>query len=206
MKKAGLCCVLCAALLVGCGGAVSGAGSANSGASSATAPAGSQPETEIETEETAAAGILSDFTAEDLDGNAVDAGIFADHTLTMVNVWATYCGPCIREMPDLGQLAEEYADRGFAVVGIASDVIGRDGTPDQSSMDAAKKIVEQTKAAYPHLVPSESLNTALLAQVSVVPTTVFVDQNGAQVGEIYLGSKSKADWAAVIDALLAKVG
>ena len=68
-------------------------------------------------EETAPAGILSSFDTVDLDGNAVDQGVFSEHKLTMVNIWATYCGPCISEMPDLGILAEEYEDKGLQVMG-----------------------------------------------------------------------------------------
>ena len=53
-------------------------------------------------EDTAQAGVLSAFSTTDLEGNAVDQSMLADYDLTMVNVWATYCGPCISEMPDLG--------------------------------------------------------------------------------------------------------
>lgn len=58
-------------------------------------------------------GILSDFTTTDLEGNSIDQTIFADYPLTMVNVWATFCTPCLNEMPDLGELAAEYESRGF---------------------------------------------------------------------------------------------
>ena len=47
-------------------------------------------------------GILSDFTTTYLEGNSIDQTIFADYPLTMVNVWATFCTPCLNEMPDLG--------------------------------------------------------------------------------------------------------
>ncbi len=70
-------------------------------------------------------GILSSFSATDLDGNAVDESIFSSSKLTMVNIWATFCGPCIGEMPDLGLLNEEYASEGFQVVGIVADVLIR---------------------------------------------------------------------------------
>ena len=47
------------------------------------------------------------FEGYDMDGNAVSSEIFAESKLTMVNVWATYCNPCMREMPGLGELANE---------------------------------------------------------------------------------------------------
>ena len=71
-----------------------------------------------------AGGILSSFSAEDLDGNSLDQSILEGHTLTMVNVWATFCTPCISEMPELGELADEYADKGVQIVGLISDLYG----------------------------------------------------------------------------------
>ena len=63
---------------------------------------------------------LGDFTATDLDGNHVDQSIFTGRKLTMINIWATFCGPCLGEMPTLGVLHQEYQDRGFQVVGIVT--------------------------------------------------------------------------------------
>ena len=47
------------------------------------------------------------FESETLDGEKVTEEIFQQADLTMVNIWATFCGPCIQEMPDLAQLSEE---------------------------------------------------------------------------------------------------
>ena len=78
------------------------------------------------------AGILSDFSTTDLDGNAADESIFAEYKLTMVNIWATFCGPCISEMPELGELASEYADKGMRVVGLVTDVMDSEGALDEA--------------------------------------------------------------------------
>ena len=51
---------------------------------------------------------FSNFTAITLDGETVTQDIFQDHDLTMINIWATFCGPCLSEMPDLGEIHEEY--------------------------------------------------------------------------------------------------
>lgn len=53
---------------------------------------------------------LGDFSAQDFDGNAVTKDIFADHDLTMVNLWTTTCGYCIEEMPVLNDLRKEFQD------------------------------------------------------------------------------------------------
>lgn len=151
------------------------------------------------------AGILSDFAATDLDGNAVDASLFAGYDLTMINVWGTDCGPCIQEMPDLAALHEAYADKGVQVVGLVSDALGMDGSVSESQVADARAIVEETGAAYPHIVPSEDL-IFLLQQIFAVPTTFFVDETGAQVGQTYLGTKSEDEWAAIVDELLGEAG
>lgn len=155
-------------------------------------------------EQPSAAGILSQFSAQDLEGNSFDQTMLRDHTLTMVNVWATFCTPCINEMPDLGTLAQEYQDQGVQIVGLVSDVLTMDGSLDQDQMELAREIVASTSADYTHLVPSEDLYF-LLGQISSVPTTFFVDENGAQVGGTYVGSKDKEQWQEIIDQLLTEV-
>ena len=170
-------------------------------ACSPKAPESPSGESEGKTE---TAGILSSFTATDLNSNKIDESILADYELTMVNVWATFCSPCIREMPDLGELAEEYKENGVQIIGLVSDVLSSDGTIDQDLLNTAKEIVDKTKADYIHLLPSNDL-LGLLSQINSVPTTFFVDKDGNQVGSAYLGSKSKADWKAIIDETLAEV-
>lgn len=155
--------------------------------------------------ETKADGVLSDFQSTDIDNNPVDASVFKDKKLTMVNIWATFCGPCIEEMPDLGELNKEYADQGFQIVGIPVDTMNQGGEISGEMVDTANEIIDQTKADYLHILPSDSLNDAKLSQVYSVPETIFVDENGNQVGESYIGSRSKGDWAKIIETLLKEV-
>ncbi|MCM1120682.1 MAG: TlpA family protein disulfide reductase [bacterium] len=138
------------------------------------------------------------FEASDMEGNVVSEDIFSQSKLTMVNVWATYCNPCLREMPDLGALAEEYADEDFQIVGIISDVMAG---ADQKSLDLAANLIEQTGAGYTHLLLNESLYYGLLRDVTAVPTTFFIDENGA-VLDVVVGSMKKSAWEEQINALL----
>ena len=123
----------------------------------------------------------------------------------MVNVWATFCTPCISEMPELGELADEYADKGVQIVGLISDVLNSDGSVSETQLDTAREIVSSTGADYVHIVPSTDLY-GLLYQITSVPTTFFVDETGAQVGYTYLGARDKAEWSAILDEVLAEVG
>lgn len=148
---------------------------------------------------------FSNFKSVTLGGEEVNQDLFADYNLTMVNVWATFCGPCLREMPDLGEIHEEYKEKGFQIVGIVSDVLNRDGSLSESQLKTAREIVEQTGAGYVHMIPSYDLQMAKLKDVTVVPTTFFLDKDGNLVGEEQLGSKSKEDWMKLIDEYLKEV-
>ena len=155
-------------------------------------------ETETTTDEAETEGkndLIGTFTAKTLEGEDADQEIFAKAEVTMVNIWGTFCGPCISEMPDLGELNKEYADQGFQIVGIISDV-------NKPGDETAQEIVEKTGADYTHLVASADLTQKLLSRVQAVPTTVFLDSNGNQIGEAYAGAKPKAKWAAIIEELL----
>ena len=145
------------------------------------------------------------FEAQTLEGAEADQSLFKDHKLTMINIWGTFCGPCLKEMPDLGELHREYADKGFQVVGIVTDAGDMNGNIDPAMVEKAKKIVGQTGADYTHLLPSKDLIRNKLATVSSIPETVFVDEQGRQLGRAYTGALTKAEWASVIESLLEKV-
>ncbi len=148
-------------------------------------------------------GVLSSFSSVDLEGKSVSADIFKGHKITMVNIWATFCGPCVYEMPFIQEISESYADKGVQVVGIVCDVtLLPDGSYSQSLLQSAKDIVEETGVKYTNILPSEDLNRAKLDQVYSVPETIFVDEYGNQIGTAYVGSRSYESWAAIIDSLL----
>lgn len=138
------------------------------------------------------------FEAQDMEGNAVSSKIFSEARLTMVNVWATYCNPCLREMPGLGELANEYDAETFQIIGIISDV--QEGA-DQKSVELAAGLIEQTGADYTHLLLNESLYYSLLTDVTAVPTTFFIDENG-EILDTVIGSMEKSSWEEIIDAFL----
>lgn len=163
------------------------------------------PDTEqSQSSEAGTAGVLSQFTGQNLQGESVDQEILQGHKLTMVNVWATFCTPCINEMPDLGELSQEYSDKGFQIIGMVSDAMASDGSIDQDQVALAQEIVDSTSANYTHIIPGQDLY-GLLYQITSVPTTFFVDENGNQVGNAYLGAKDKEAWKTIIDQLLEEV-
>lgn len=140
------------------------------------------------------------FEGQDMEGNQVSSDVFSNSQLTMVNVWATYCNPCLSEMPDLGELAGEYDSESFQIIGIISDVL--EGG-DQEAAKLAASLIEQTGADYTHLLLNESIYHALLTEVTAVPTTFFIDKNGTIV-DIVVGSMDKSAWEEKINGLLQK--
>lgn len=143
------------------------------------------------------APIFITFEGIDLEGNTISEDIFLQSDLTMVNVWATYCNPCLNEMPGLGELAAEYEQSQFQIIGIVSDV--QEGE-DQTLVES---LIQQTGANYPHLLANDSIYQALLAGVSGVPTTFFFDGEGAYLGGV-VGSAEKSQWEELIHELLEK--
>lgn len=138
------------------------------------------------------------FEGQDMEGNAVSSSIFAKSRITMVNVWATYCNPCLREMPGLGELANEYESEDFQIIGIISDVQAGDG---EKALEYAAGLIEQTGADYPHLLLNESLYRGLLADVTAVPTTFFFNEDG-KILDVVVGAMEKSEWEKKIDTFL----
>ena len=140
------------------------------------------------------------FTATTTEGEDWNSEKFSDSKLTMINVWATYCNPCLAEMPDLGELAAEYDAADFQIIGVVSDVMAED---DSKNIEYAKQLIEETKASYPHLLLNESLYMSFVGAISAVPTTFFVRQDGSMVGYL-TGAMPKENWKTLIDELLLK--
>ena len=150
---------------------------------------------------------FSDFGAVTLDGRTVDQTIFASHKLTMVNIWATYCNPCISEMPSLAQLNKSYEDGEFQVIGLVVDMLDTDGSVHPLGVEAAWMIVDATGADYMHLLPTDDLIRGKIQYVYSVPETVFVDAQGnVLTPEVsYVGARSFDGWKAIVDGLLAQM-
>lgn len=136
-------------------------------------------------------------TIKDLDLNDVALSDYIKgNKVTMLNIWGTFCGPCINEMPDLGELERKYKDQGFEIVGLTSDVTDRDGNYDEEVIADAKDIIDKTGITYPVLVCTLDFLTDL--GIQAVPTTFFVDSEGNVLGEAMPGSNTAEDWEKII--------
>ena len=142
------------------------------------------------------------FEATTVYGETLSSDCFADSKLTMINIWATYCNPCLVELPFLGSLVDEYEKSDFQIIGIVSDVYDYDNSVDY---DAVTAMIEDCSADnFPHLIVNRDLTLKLITYINAVPTTFFVNQEGEILGYV-VGSKHKEDWIEIIDELLAEM-
>ncbi|MBP3753083.1 MAG: TlpA family protein disulfide reductase [Pyramidobacter sp.] len=151
----------------------------------------------------ACAASMGDFTIQDLDGEVHTQKLLSKAKLTMFNVWGTFCPPCLREMPDLGELAAELEPEGVQIVGLVCDWTDRKGNPSEAQIAKAKKIVAKTGASYLHLLLNDDIQQ-YFGDITAVPQTYFVSRSGEIVGAV-TGAQSRKAWIAMIRHVLAKV-
>lgn len=141
---------------------------------------------------------MPQFSTTDMDGKKVTNDIFADYDLTVVNFWATYCNPCIDELPELAEWKKELPDN-VNLIGLLVDVDEKDS--DQYKL--AEKIISQTGADYQHLIATEEFDD-MISNLVGVPTTFFVDSTGKIIGEPFAGADVSAYKQTVEDYLNGK--
>ena len=147
---------------------------------------------------------LSNLQTVDIDGKEFSGKDFSDYDLTMVNVFATWCSPCVQEIPDLAEIQKEMKDKGVNIVGVVTDTVDQTGE-NREALEKAKLIRERSRAECPFLIPDQSNFNGRLSGIQAFPETFFVDKKGQIVGETYSGSRNKKAWMEIIEKELAKV-
>jgi len=121
------------------------------------------------------------FTTVDMDGNEVTEAIFADYDVTMVNIWATWCGYCIEEMPFFPELKEKLPENANLIT-ICEDA--------SYEPELTKEILESVGANFTTLQANEEIYTQILSNIYGFPTTIFVDSEGKVIGQPMVGVPS----------------
>ena len=132
----------------------------------------------------------------DGDGKKVTPADFKGKVVVM-NLWATWCGPCKIEMPTLATLAKAYAGKPVAVVAISID--------KPEALEQAKAFIAQQAPLAFFNDPEAKLPWALTPAANGMPTTIILGKDGLERGRI----SGEADWAgpgakSMIDKLLAE--
>lgn len=112
---------------------------------------------------------MPDFDLPDQNGSTIKWKEFAGKYV-LVDFWASWCGPCLREMPNVVKLYEECKGDNFEIVGISLD-------EDKDKWLAA---IERMNMTWPQLCDFKAWDTlpAQLCKVEAVPTTILVSPTG----------------------------
>lgn len=125
--------------------------------------------------------VMPAYAARSLDGETWQ--LSDEKGVTMLNLWATWCGPCRYEIPALIQLQKEYGDQGLQVVGVSMDQTGMESQIESFVRNAGinYKIVHDPQA-----------QLADVFETTIIPTTALIDRHGTIVW-YHAGIVSKDD-------------
>jgi thiol-disulfide isomerase/thioredoxin len=117
---------------------------------------------------------LPDIAFKDGQGNPVTLADWRGRVV-LINLWATWCAPCRREMPSLARLQDEIGGDDFEVVAISVD---------RKGVAASQRFLKDTDAETLALYIDESFKVARDLKAPGLPVTVLVDREGREVGRV----------------------
>lgn len=123
---------------------------------------------------------LADFTLPDLQGHAIQLTALRGKVV-FVNVWATWCQPCIEEMPTIQQLYERLHTRGLEILAVNLDALGA---------QVVVPFMQSRQLTFPALLDTKSF-VQRLYRTTGVPESFIVDRSGILVDKV-VGPR---DWA-----------
>ena len=111
-------------------------------------------------------GKAANFTLKSRSGKNIKLSELRGEVV-MLNFWASWCGPCRKEMPLLEKIHKKYKKLGFTLLGVNVEQDTR----------AAKRYLKDVKVSFPILFDPAN-KTSKLYNVSAMPTTILIDRNG----------------------------
>lgn len=170
--------MLGAAVLAGCGPKGSdAAGGAGAGAGG-------------EAGELAALGMAPEWTLKRLDGTTLKSAELAGKVV-VVDFWATWCPPCVEEIPGYVEMQREHEAAGLVIVGISLD---------QAGVEAVRKFTERYAMNYPVVMNGGGVTEAF-GGVEAIPTTFLIDREG-RIRHRKVGMMTRAEYEPLVKALL----
>ncbi len=127
----------------------------------------------------------TDFTMDGIDGKPVSAAKeFAKNKITVIDFWASWCGPCRQEMPSLVKTYNAYKDKGLGIIGVSLD-------EDRNQWESAVREMGMTWTQVSDLQGWDN-SAARKFEVQAIPFTVVVDNKGEILGSGLRGGDLEA--------------
>ncbi len=117
---------------------------------------------------------LPEITFANGAGKALTLGDFKGKTV-LLNLWATWCAPCRKEMPALDRLQKELGSDSFEVLALSVDRSGADGS---------KKFLDGIKVEHLKLYVDASARSATTLKAVGMPTTILIGKDGREIGRL----------------------
>ena len=110
-----------------------------------------------------------DFKEVDLEGNPLSVAQFKGKVV-LVDFWATWCGPCIQELPNVLETYQQYHEKGFEIIGISLD----------NKKESLTQFIENRKMSWPQFFDGNGWDNKLAVQYGIksIPATYLVDAEG----------------------------
>lgn len=137
-----------------------------------------------------APAFMPSFELRDLQGRRVSSSRFKGKVL-MVDFWASWCAPCVKEMPHFQALYEKYQKKGLEIIGITLDVEPAD----------VRKVMDETGARYTILFADEEGRIQEAFGVEGIPTTFLIDRKG-RIREKIVGFAYQEEFEEILEGLL----
>ena len=136
------------------------------------------------------------FETTDTEGNPVKSEeLFGAHEITMVNIWASWCGPCVNELAELEEINGRLAEKDCAIVGLLYD------GNDETGLSDGRNTLGEKGVTYTNILPPDDVDS--LFYIPAFPTTYFVNREGTVVGRPVIGA-DVSQYEKVIDELLSE--
>jgi len=124
-----------------------------------------------------------DFSQEDCRGNMITLSEYLqDYEVVLLDFWATWCGPCLAELPNVLDAWEEFADQGLGILGVSLDLAPDPDDPQEwhKSAEQVRAFMDDRGMPWPTTYDGLYWNNAVsnLYRVSGIPATFLIDSEG----------------------------